>query len=180
MRPLPDWRTLVPPDPRCCEYCDRLDGEHRQVNFSWELRGWLCQFCFRDLSLGKTEAGGTPCPGCRMVSSENYGSRGLCWTCWCAARKIPTRLPDPKPPRDPDWVRARKAVIAAFERGVGTSRFWYVDEDRFIDACPVCRSRDGWVTVRFIGVTTRVDIRPCSLGCPDDEIAAVLGLEVAR
>jgi hypothetical protein len=78
---------------------------------------------------------------------------------------------------DPPWVVFRKRIIASLDR-VDASRFVYLDEDRFVHICPVCLAGlPDYLVVRFHGKAPRADIK-CSLGCPDDDLARALGIEV--
>lgn len=71
----------------------------------------------------------------------------------------------------PDSVRFRELVINGLW---DESEFGYIDQDRFIGTCPVCRAAVG---VHFAGTAPRATLN-CHGGCSEAEIAAVLGLAV--
>lgn len=71
-------------------------------------------------------------------------------------------------PRDPDWVKFRKRVIAALERD---GAFFYISADRIAGRCPICEEPLG---VRFKGRTPAADL-VCHGGCDERRLAATLG-----
>ena len=76
-----------------------------------------------------------------------------------------------------DWQGFRERLFASLDR-VAEDRFVYIDEDRFVHVCPVCRADlPEYLRVHFHGRASRVELR-CSLGCAPAELAAALGLRV--
>ena len=116
----------------------------------------------------------TPCPSCGQVSSENYDGAGQCWSCFVAAHPSAAVAPE-REVRLPEWSRFRKSVQQAMKRTTGV--WHYIDADRQIGRCPICR---GVLVVDYVGHTPAADFT-CERGCDAGEIAAALfGKAAAR
>jgi hypothetical protein len=104
-----------------------------------------------------------PCP-CGEPLGGRYWHHGqlVCWPC---TRLRPT---EPPPPRDSEWVRFRKRIIAALEHDGASS---YVSADRVAGRCPICEEPLG---VRFKGQTPVAEF-VCHAGCPEEEVVRRVG-----
>ena len=109
-----------------------------------------------------------PCPGCGEPRGGRYKHQGreVCWPCTGLAA-----LPATPPPAEPTF---RERILTALD-AIDASRFMYIDKDRVVHVCPVCRAGlPEYLSVRFHGEAPRADLR-CSLGCPELEIAHAIG-----
>jgi hypothetical protein len=124
--------------------------------------------------LRRTGADTGPCPGCGERQGGRYWRKGR-WLCWPCTGLKPE---EPRPPTRPEWQQFRQGIIDKL-LALDRERFWYIDSDRVIGECPVCRAAlPEYLAVRFHGIAARADL-VCSLGCPDLQLAAAFGLEIA-
>jgi hypothetical protein len=115
----------------------------------------------------------SPCEGCGEPLGGRYGDPPACWPC---SRSGIDPLPADPPRRDPEWVKFRARIIdslAAFD----PERYFHLDSDTILTACPLCVS--GYLNVHFHGRAPRADI-VCSLGCREADIGAWIKGRAAR
>jgi hypothetical protein len=163
---------------RRCSSCRRdrvqVNADHAGVLLC--LRFYLDRHR-EDAQAGEGYAPPGACPSCGEPRGGRYQHHGrfVCWTCTGLEP-----LPADAPQKDPDWVIFRKAIIDTLW-ALDRQRFFYVDEDRIVAVCPVCRAGPpAYLTVRFHGKAPRVDVR-CSLGCAErDNASAILPRKVRR
>jgi hypothetical protein len=113
-----------------------------------------------------------PCPDCGELLGGRYPHDGrlVCWPCFMKRTGVDP-LPAYTPRRDPEWVTFRQTIVDRLW-ALDSRRFFYIDENRILGACPICGG--GYVRVDFHGTTPRADIT-CSLGCDGFEVAGALG-----
>ena len=111
-----------------------------------------------------------PCPDCGELRGARYQHQGreVCWPC-TGLDPLPAT---PPPPPEPSF---RERILTALDE-IDPRRFVYIDRDRVVHVCPVCRAGlPEYLAVRFHGEAPRADL-VCSLGCPELEIADALGI----